>query len=252
MEFEEKLPFTEHLEELRRRIMIVLGTVFGVFLVTFSFSDKILEFFQKPIQEDLVFTAPTEAFMVQMKVAFLVAVAISIPVILFQAWEFISPGLLEKEKQFTLPFVLISTFFFFGGMAFCFYVVLPLGLKFLINYGGDMIRPMISVGNYVSFLIKMMIAFGFVFEIPVLIPLGVKIGIVTPAQLSRWRKYMIVVNFIVAAILTPSPDVVSQCAMGVPLCLLYEVGLLVGKIVYKRKTAKETPAEEEDETVSVS
>jgi sec-independent protein translocase protein TatC len=231
--------------------MIVVGSVFLTFLFTYSYAHPIMTYLQSPMNQDLVFIAPAEAFFVKMKVAFLLALAICVPIIIYQAWEFVAPGLLEKEKRYTLPFVLLATFFFLVGAAFCFYIVLPYGIQFLLGYGGDMIHPMISVGSYVSFVIKLMFAFGIVFELPLVIPFLVKLGVVTPAQLSHWRKYAIVFFFVIAAILTP-PDVFTQIVMAVPLCLLYEVGIVAGKIFYRRKMAAKEAEEKDEEPVSVS
>ena len=252
VDFEEKLPFTDHLEELRYRIMIIVGSVILMFLFTYAYSHQIMTYLQTPMNQDLVFIAPTEAFFVKMKVAFLLAMGICVPIIIYQGWEFIAPGLLEKEKRYTLPFVLLATFFFLLGAGFCFFIVLPYGIQFLLGYGGDIIHPMISVGNYVSFVLKLMIAFGIVFQLPLVIPFLVKLGVVTPDKLAHWRKYAIVVFFLLAAILTP-PDIFTQVVMAGPLILLYELGILVGKVVYKRKmAAKAAEEEDDDETVSVS
>jgi sec-independent protein translocase protein TatC len=231
----DKLPFTVHLEELRLRIIYCLIAVGVVFIGVYAVSDAVLEQVRKPLGMELVYLAPAEGFFVYMKLSFYVAVMICMPVILYHAWEFVAPGLLEGERRFTGLFVTFGVFFFAMGAAFCYYVVLPIGLKFLMSYGGEGLKPMISVGNYISFVFMFVIAFGLIFEMPLVIVFLTKMGMVTPDWFAKQRSYFIVGDFIVAAALTPTPDVVSQLMMAVPMMILFEVGLLASRLIAPKK-----------------
>src|SRR3989338_4162750 len=173
---EEKLPFTEHLEELRWRLIIIIATIAVWFGICYTYSEDIIRFVQKPLNQKLIFISPTEAFFVNLKVAFFVAIFLSIPVIIYELWEFISPGLLEKEKKYTLPFIISSMICFSIGGIFSFYIALPIITKFLLGFAGGELKPMISVDNYISFVGRFMIGTGFVFEFPVVIFFLSKIG----------------------------------------------------------------------------
>lgn len=239
----EKMPFTQHLEELRKRLIIIFATIGVGFLLTYFISDKIISMLQKPLGQDLIFIAPTEAFFVNLKAAFFSSIILTIPITLYQIWKFISPGLLTEEKRYTLPFVIFSTIMFFVGGIFAYFLIIPFGIKFLLNYGSQQIKPMLSLGNYISFTTKLILAFGFVFELPLVILFLTKLGLVTPAFLTKNRKYAVLIVVIVAAILTP-PDVFTQILMAIPLIILYEAGILLSKLTYRKKKEEK----EEDET----
>ena len=249
------MPFLAHLAELRKRILWALASVGVGFVVTFSFSDRILGWLRRPLDTqvdvrwrqfpffftvprnpkfDLIATSPVEAFWTHMKVAFFAGLLLVLPMVLYQVWAFIEPGLLRKEKRFALPFVICSTISFGIGMAFCGYFVLPFALNFLLTFDPN-IRPMMSVGNFVDFNVKFLLAFGLVFELPLGIAIAARLGLVTPAFLARNRKYNVLVAFIVAAVLTPTPDVFNQTLMAGPLILLYEVGIIVARIVVRQR-----------------
>lgn len=230
-----KLPFTVHLEELRQRLIYCLITVGVVFIGVYAVSDGLLEQVGKPLGMELVYLAPAEAFFALLKLSFYVAVMISMPMILYHAWEFVAPGLLEGERRFTGMFVASGVVFFAMGGAFCYYVVLPVGLKFLMSYGGEGLKPMISVENYISFVFLFIIAFGLIFEMPLVIIFLTKMGLVTPEWLAKQRSYFIVGDFIVAAVLTPTPDVLSQLMMAVPMMILFEAGLLASRLLRVKK-----------------
>jgi sec-independent protein translocase protein TatC len=184
----------------------------------------------------LVFLAPAEAFWMNIKVAFVAGLMSALPVIFHQLWKFISPGLLHKEKKYVVPFILLATSLFLIGAAFCFFIVLPFAMGFLLTYKvGDFLSPMLSVGNYVDFCLKFILAFGAVFELPVAIIFFTRMGIVTPKTLAKNRKYAILLAFVVAAILTPTPDIFNQTLMAVPMIVLYEVGIILSRIFKRRK-----------------
>lgn len=252
---DEKMSFVSHLEELRKRIIICLAAVGVGFVATFSYSETILRILKRPLTTDLVFArtypflrsipregppidliflAPAEAFWMHMKIALVTGLLLTLPIVLYQIWRFIAPGLLSHEKRYALPFVVLSTFFFFFGLLFCFYFVLPFSLNFLLTYKTENLKPMISIGNYIDFTAKFLLAFGLVFELPLAIGIAARMGLVTPQYLSRNRKYAILIAFTVAAILTPTPDVFNQTLMALPIYLLYEVGILAARILVRK------------------
>jgi sec-independent protein translocase protein TatC len=167
------------------------------------------------------------------------------PVIVYQFWMFVAPGLYEKERRLIIPIVLLSTVFFFGGALFGYFIVFPVGFKYLMSFATDNIRPMPSMREYLGFASTMLLSFGLVFELPILITFLAKLGVVTVAFLKKNRKYAILLNFIIAAILTPSPDAVSQILMVVPLMLLYEISILGAKIFGKKPTEPDADTGEE-------
>ena len=263
---DEKSSFFSHLEELRKRIVVSLVAIGIGFILTFSYSETILRFLKRPLTTDLVlsraspflrtvprpgtpidliFLAPAEAFWMHMKIALLTGLMLVLPVLLHQIWKFIAPGLLPREKRYALPFVILATMFFVFGLLFCFFFVLPFSLKFLLTYKTENLKPMISVGNYVDFTSKFLLAFGLIFELPLAIAIAARMGLVTPQWLSKNRKYAILINFTIAAILTPTPDVFNQALMALLMCLLYEVGILAARLLVKKPTAAPQEATEE-------
>ena len=162
----------------------------------------------------------------------------SSPIIFYEIWRFVSPGLLEKEKKLALPFVIVTTFLFLIGATFCFIIVLPFAMNFLLTYKTENLKPMLSVGRYIDFCLKFILAFGTIFELPVVVLFLTRMGIVTTEFLSKNRKYAILIAFVLAAILTPTPDAFNQTLMAGPIILLYEIGIIASKI-FARKDAKE-------------
>lgn len=232
---EKAMPFLGHLEELRKRIIWSLVAIGVGFILAFNFSEKIINFLAQPIAPiKLAFLTPTEAFWVNMKVGFFLGLGLAMPVVLYQIWAFISPGLLPHERKYALPFVLFSTLFFAIGVLFCHAVVLPFALKFLLTYKTENLQAVISLNSYMDFVLKFMLGFGLVFELPLVITLLAKLGIVTPQFLSKNRKYAVLINFVLAAVLTPTPDIFNQLLMALPLCLLYELGIISARIFGRR------------------
>jgi sec-independent protein translocase protein TatC len=240
----DKMPFMEHLGELRVRIVRALIALLVGLGIALPFSQKIVDYLARPVQasgHSLVFLALTEAFWVQMKVAVIVGLFIAAPAILWQIWAFVAPGLHEHEKKYAAPFVLVGSLLFIGGGAFSLKVVTPYAISFLLSYSRPGLQPMISIGSYVDFLLKFTVAFGLVFELPLAITLLARMGVVTPAMLAKNRKYAILGAFIAAAILTPTPDMFNQTLMAGPLIILYEVGIISARI-FGRPRAKVVPA----------
>ena len=240
-----KMSFMEHLGELRTRIVRALtGLLIGT-LIALPFSQQIVDWLARPITKlnyELVFTAPAEAFWVQMKVGLIVGIFISAPIILWQVWAFIAPGLHPHERKYAAPFVIIGSLLFIGGGAFSLYVVTPYAIQFLLSYARPGLKPMITLQNHVDFLLKFTVAFGAVFELPLALTILSRVGVVNAKMLARNRKYAILGAFIAGAILTPTPDAFNQALMAGPLIILYEVGIICARI-FGRRPASPPPAE---------
>lgn len=226
-----RLTFIEHLEELRTRIIKSLIFIIATSVVLYAFRDVILRFVVSPVGK-VVFISPAEAFITSIKLALFGGLFLSSPYILYHMWEFISAGLGDRERRRASLFGIFSFVLFAAGCLFGYFVIVPIGMRFLIAFGNDFVIPMISVEKYVSFVAILSLVFGMVFQIPLAILFLTKIGIVTPHFLSKNRKYAIVIIFIAAAIFTP-PDVITQCLMAVPLLVLYELGVILAKLVHR-------------------
>jgi sec-independent protein translocase protein TatC len=241
---EGRMSFMEHLGELRTRIVRSLIALLVGLVITLPFSERIVDFLARPIKKmgyTLIFTSPTEAFWVQMKVALMAGLFLAAPGILWQVWRFVEPGLHANEKKYAVPFILIGSVLFIGGGAFSLFVVTPYALNFLLSYARPGLTPMITLQNHVDFLLKFTLAFGIVFELPLAITLLARMGVVSARMLSRNRKYAILGAFVVAAVLTPTPDVFNQTLMAGPLILLYEVGIVSARI-FGRRVPPRSPA----------
>jgi sec-independent protein translocase protein TatC len=243
---DDRMPFMEHLGELRIRIMRSLFWVLGGTVVSFFFAQRIIDFLARPVTSlgyRLVFTAPAEAFWVQMKVAMITGLFLSSPGILWQVWAFIAPGLHPHERKYAAPFVIIGSLMFVAGGSFALLVVTPYAIAFLLSYARETLQPMITLENHVGFILKFTLAFGLVFELPLILTLLSRMGVVTPAMLARNRKYAILGAFVTSAILTPTPDAFNQSLMAGPLILLYEVGIVCARIFGRRRAAAIAAAE---------
>jgi sec-independent protein translocase protein TatC len=238
---EKEMGFLDHLEELRGRIIKSLICIILLSIVAYLFSEKLLDFITRPIPE-VYFMAPTEAFSTRIKISLIAGIIVSVPVIFYHVWKFIAPGLFQKEIRMVIPFVLASTVFFLIGAVFCFFLVLPLSIKFLLGFGTEKLKPMIQIKDYVSFVSYLILAFGAVFELPVISYFLGKIGMISANTLRKGRRYAIVTILVVAAVITP-PDVFSQLMLAGPLYFLYEVSILVVKITGKKKDVPETSVE---------
>jgi sec-independent protein translocase protein TatC len=255
---DEKLPITSHLEELRSRLIkCVLAVLLGV-MFSYAFSQQIFGFLAAPMMHAMpkgskfIFTSPAEAFFTFMKVAFFMGLLVTSPVIFYQIWKFVMPALYDKERKYVIPFVLIATFFFLSGAAFGFFVVLPVGFSFFVSFTSTNIQVMPKMDEYLGFVMKFLLGFGAAFELPVFMFFLAKMGIVNAPMLRKNRKYAVLIVAIVAAILTPGPDVASQCMLGVPLYILYELSIWVAALVYKKKAEAKEALEQEDEPTEPS
>lgn len=231
---EKEMSFLEHLEELRRRIFKMLAAVLVIAIGAYYYSDKLIDYFTKPLPV-VYFMAPTEAIMVRIKISLIVGVLVGIPVILYQLWMFVGPGLLKREIKIVAPIVISATIFFLGGASFCFFLILPFAMQFLLSYGTANMQPLISIDSYMSFAGMLILAFGLIFELPVVSFILGRVGIITSKMLSHWRRYAIIIILIVAAILTPTPDMINQLLLAGPLYILYEISILVVWLTGKKR-----------------
>jgi len=228
-----ELTLVGHLEELKARILKSVIVLIAASCALYAFVDKIYGSLIKPAGR-LVFIAPQEAFVTRIKIAFLGGLFLSLPFILYQAWRFISIALKKNEKKYALLFGPLSFVFFALGASFGYFLIVPVGLKFLLGFATSQITPMLTVSKYVSFVGMLTFAFGVVFELPLASLFLTKIGVVTPSFLAKKRRHAIVFIFIAAAIFTP-PDVITQSLMAVPLLILYEAGIIFSRLAYKPK-----------------
>jgi sec-independent protein translocase protein TatC len=235
-----RMTFLEHLDELRRRLIFCTITLLVAFLVCWNFAPEIFAFLERPIMqflppgEKLAYTSITSPFMLYMKVAFLSSIFVASPIVMLQLWLFIAPGLYPKERHYAIPFILFATLFFVGGGWFGYDVVFPMACKFFVDMGKDF-NQVITVDDYFSFASKMILAMGLVFETPILIFFLARLGIVTPQFLLRNFKYAVVAIFIIAAVITPTPDMVTQSALAVPMILLYALGIAISFLFGKKR-----------------
>lgn len=237
---DEKLPFTSHLAELRTRLISSFIAVGIGFLVSYAYVEQIFEFLMAPMIQampagsTLVFTNLTEGFFTYFKLALTSGICLAFPVILYQLWRFIAPGLLEHERRYALPFAISVTAFFLLGTAFCYYVVFPSIFRFLMSFSSDILRPMPSIKEYLSFSTKLLLTFGLIFEFPPIVFFLAKVGVLKGSWLVRQRRYAIVLIFVISAVITP-PDVVSQILMALPMMVLYELGIIIAKVFGKKE-----------------
>ena len=249
MREDEKLPFTSHLEELRKRLITAFIAVGIGFVVSFGFKERLFGILVQPLinvmkeGENLIYTGLPEAFFTYLKVSLLTGLIVASPMLLYQFWMFVAPGLYRKERRLMVPIVILSSFFFIGGALFGYFVVFPWGFKFFLGFATDTIRPLPSMKEYFGFSAKLLLAFGLVFELPLVLTFMAKLGIVSVDFLKKNRKYALLLFFAGAAILTP-PDVITQILMALPLMVLYEISIIGAKIFGKKKV---TPEEAEQE-----
>lgn len=233
-----------HIADLRKRLVISSITIVVMFFACFSFYEPILEWMMAPVKHALpvgtsmIAVEIQETFFTAMKVAFFAGFILSLPVIFWQLWLFLAPGLYDHEKKLVIPFVFFATLMFLLGASFAYYIVVPIGFDFLIAFGNSVVNVLPSIGKYVGFFTKLMIGFGIAFELPVITFFLAKIGIVNDQMLKDFFRYAVVLIFIVSAVLTP-PDVISQVLMAAPLLILYGVSIYIAKVF--------NPAQKEEE-----
>jgi sec-independent protein translocase protein TatC len=236
-----KMSFLEHLDELRKRLIVSLAAVAGGFFLCLFFINQIFAFIMRPLLTVLprgghfIYTEPAEMFMLQLKGAALAGLVLATPIVLYQVWLFIAPGLYSHEKKFAIPFVLMATFFFVSGVLFSHFVAFPWTWAFFASFSTDYVDFMPKVSPVFSFYAKMLLAFGVIFQMPTLVFFLARFGLVTASFLIRYFKYALLIIFIVAAVLTPGTDVVSQLMMAIPMLLLYAISIVIAWLFGKKK-----------------
>ena len=259
-EEDKKMPLLEHLVELRTRLLYAALGFFIAFIACFFVAQHILEFLQRPLAEllpagrPMIFTDLTEPFFTQLKVAAFGALCLSFPIIASQVWAFIAPGLYKHEKSAFLPFLIATPIMFAVGMAFVYYILMPMAWKFFLGFetaGGEgkmAMELLPKIGEYINLIMKLIFAFGFCFELPVLLTLLAKVGIIGSQGLREKRRYAIVAIVVVAAVVTP-PDALSMMSLAVPMLALYEISILMARLVEKKRAEEEAnPSENEPGT----
>ena len=240
-----------HLVELRSRLLRAVGTIVVIFFILFLYpgASVIYDLLAAPMLASLpqgtrmIATGVITPFMVPVKVTMMAAFVIALPVVLYQVWAFVAPGLYKHEQKLALPLIVSSSLLFLAGMAFCYFVVFKTIFSFIASFAPQSITPAPDIEAYLTFVMTMFLAFGITFEVPVAVVLLVRMSIVTIKQLNDARGYVIVGAFVIAAVVTP-PDVVSQFLLAVPLCILYEIGLLVARGIKPRKEEEKTTTPE--------
>jgi sec-independent protein translocase protein TatC len=243
---QKEMPFLDHLEELRWRLLWILGALVVGVLIAFVLVVKVdvVSILSRPILpylhgRKLVYTHPGDPFSIAMSASFAIGTIFALPVILYQLWAFLSPALHQHERRIAVPVVVGAALLFLSGVSLSFFVVLPFTLKFLIGFQAESLEPMITASEYFSFAISMSLAFGAVFELPIAILALTALGIVNPKMLTTFRRHALVLSVVAAAFITPGADIVSLVALSVPLYFLYELSIILSTTVMRRRARKE-------------
>ncbi|MBF0157615.1 MAG: twin-arginine translocase subunit TatC [Magnetococcales bacterium] len=253
MNTEEKAPLIVHLIELRNRLMVSVLAVLVGFLGCYFFAEEIFEFLVEPLRaasgEELkmVYTGLAEAFFTYMKVAFFAGLFLAMPLIIYQFWAFVAPGLYRHERRAVLPFLLVAPLLFFAGGGLAYQFVFPPAFKFFLAFATPFIEPLLSLREYLSLVITLIFAFGMSFELPVIMLLLIRVGVLSTEALIKKRKYSIILAFVIGGILTP-PDPFTQSMLAVPLLAMYEISIFLGKRIERarEKREEENQTDEDD------
>ena len=229
-ETETKMSLVDHLGELRIRILISVGALVIFSIVSYIFASDIIDVLTSPVGKELVYLAPTEAFFAQIKVSVVVGFLLALPIIFFQTWRFAAPGLKDNERRYLLILAPLAYIFFLGGTSFGLFVVIPFGMRFFLSFTSANLEAMFSLNSYLSFIIRILLPFGLIFQLPLVTTILVNLGLISSEFLKSNRKIVIVSIFIFGALLTP-PDIISQTMMSLPLILLYEGSIIIAKII---------------------
>jgi sec-independent protein translocase protein TatC len=237
---DDKQPFVSHLKELRDRLVVSIVGVGIAFIITYIFKERMFAFLMRPFievmppQSMFIFTGVTEAFITYFKISIVAALFLAAPVILYEVWMFVSPGLYEKERRYVVPFIAFGSMFFIIGGLFCYYVILPYIYHFFVSYAGPSIVPMPSLKEYMNLTLKMLIIFGLIFQMPLVAFYLSKAGIIKYRVLAEKRRYAILVIVVVSAVITP-PEITSQLLMALPMYGLFEVSILIARAFGKKE-----------------
>jgi sec-independent protein translocase protein TatC len=247
----DSMTFLEHLDDLRKRLFYSFIAVVLAVIPAWIFHKQIFEILEKPIKpylppgETLAFTKLTEPFMVYIKVSFLAAIFATAPFIFFQFWKFVAPGLYQKEKKYVIPFVLLTTIFFAAGGGFAYFIVFPFACRFFLGLGADF-QAVLKIEEYSSVALRVILGIALVFELPTLVFFLSRMGLITAKWMAKKFKYAVLVIFIIAAIITPTPDWFVQSVVAVPMLALYGVSILIAFLAQKRKEERDEESESEE------
>jgi sec-independent protein translocase protein TatC len=245
---DEKKPFFSHLKELRDRLVVCVIAVGIAFIISYAFKERIFAFLMQPFVQvmpagsSFIFTNVTEAFITYFKIAIVAALFLGSPVLLYEIWMFVVPGLYEKEKNYVYPFIIFGSLLFVAGALFCYFIVMPVLFRFFVGYASEFVVPMPSLKEYMSLALKLLITFGFIFLMPLVAYYLSKAGIINYRLLSSKRRYAILGIFVLSAIITP-PEMTSQLLIVAPLIGLYEVSIIIARIFGKKRASEEKAAD---------
>lgn len=232
---EAEMPVMEHLEELRKRIIIVAAAILVLAIISYNFTNQILAFLIAPAGEiDLIYTTPAEAFMAQLRLAFTAGAVLAIPLTFYHVLAFILPALRRVEKKILILLVIAMNLLFFLGMAFSYYVMLPFALRFFLGFQTDTLQPLFTISRYISFVVSFLISVGVVFQVPVVFWFAGRMGLISAQYLRKQRKYAVLIMAILSAVVTP-PDLFSQLILLAPLLVLYETGVFLVLLTERRR-----------------
>jgi len=224
-------PLAVHIQAIKRRLLIIAATLLVFLMVAFTFSADMVAWLNRPFPNPLIFYGPTEALFASIKVSFLAAVLASLPVVFYQLWKFVQPALLPQEQRWGIPIIALAGVLFALGLLFCNFVILPLVIDFFVSFGMDRdITPELSVGTYIDFNVKFLLTFGCAFELPLILTILARVGVLTAGQLAKYRKHAILSALIISAVVTPDATLFTMMLMAVPLMVLYEIGILGARL----------------------
>ncbi len=233
-----RLTLIQHLEELRKRVIIIALAMIAGAVISYQYIDEIIQIVTKPASQlDFIYLSPPELFVAYVKISLVVGVVLTLPVTLLQIWSFVKPGLTKKERINLLFALFMAIIFFLLGIIFAYYVIIPLTIQFFVKVSTQQIEPLFSFENYIGFISSLLLSFGLTFEMPLIILLLTHLNLITPEVLKKSRKIIILVIFVVAAVLTP-PDIISQCLMAAPMILLFELSLMLSSFIHRKKVDK--------------
>jgi len=231
--FDTQMSLVDHLQEFRKRLLIAIVAVAVGSTISYFYASELVQYITAPAGK-LYYMSPAEAFFTYLRVSFFTGFLLALPIVLYQLWAFILPALSYKERIASFILVPSSVVLFFLGLAFSYILVLPAGIRFFMGFATDNLQPMLSLGQYLSFVISFLLPFGFIFELPLFIIVMARLGMVSSEFLTSKRKHIMVLSFIVGAIISPTPDVFSQTMVAVPILVMYEMSRLIVKYILKK------------------
>ncbi|GMB01873.1 twin-arginine translocase subunit TatC [Pelosinus sp. IPA-1] len=230
---ENQMSLVDHLEELRRRLIIIIMAVAVGSMISYFFAAELVQYITAPAGK-LYYMSPAEAFFTYLRVSLFAGFLLALPIVLYQIWAFVVPALTSKERMASVILIPSSVLLFFIGLAFSYFLVLPAGIKFFMGFATENLQPLLSLGEYLSFVISFLLPFGFIFELPLFIVVMAKFGLIGSAFLTGKRKHVMVLSFVVGAVFSPTPDVFSQTMVAIPVIVLYEVSIFIVKYILRK------------------